>query len=46
MQGVRAVDNDLRAAGAWVFSGGLHPASTATVLHPRSDGIPDRRSLR
>jgi hypothetical protein len=40
MQGVRAVDNELRAAGAWVFSGGLHAASTATVLHPRSEGIP------
>ena len=22
-------------AGAWVFSGGLHPPSTATVVHPR-----------
>jgi hypothetical protein len=40
MQGVRAVDNELRAAGAWVFSGGLHSASTATVLHPRGEGIP------
>jgi hypothetical protein len=27
----------LKDAGAWVFSGGLHPASTATVLRP-SDG--------
>jgi hypothetical protein len=23
---------DLKAAGAWVFAGGLHPPSTATVL--------------
>jgi hypothetical protein len=23
---------DMKAAGAWVFNGGLHPASTATVL--------------
>ena len=23
---------DLRAAGSWVFAGGLHPASTATVV--------------
>jgi hypothetical protein len=23
-----------------VFSGGLHPPSTATVVHPRRDGIP------
>ena len=25
----------MRAAGAWVFSGGLHGSSTATVLDPR-----------
>ena len=25
----------MRAAGAWVFSGGLHPASTATVVRDR-----------
>ena len=30
----------MRAAGAWVFSGGLHAASTATVLNPRSDEMP------
>jgi hypothetical protein len=36
MQDVRAVDNELRAAGAWVFSGGLHAASSATVLDPRN----------
>ena len=28
-------NNELRAAGAWVFTGGLHPASTATVLRVR-----------
>jgi hypothetical protein len=37
---VRAVDEAMRAAGAWVFSGGLHAPSTATVLDPRSDEIP------
>jgi hypothetical protein len=37
---VRAVDQELRAAGAWVFSGGLHAVSTATVLNPRRDGMP------
>lgn len=26
------LDRDLRAAGAWVFSGGLYPPSTATVV--------------
>ena len=24
--------DELKAAGAWVFSGGLHPATTATVV--------------
>jgi hypothetical protein len=32
MQDVGAVNAELRAAGAWVFAGGLHPPSTATVL--------------
>ena len=27
-----ALNAELRAAGAWVFSGGLHPPSTATVV--------------
>jgi hypothetical protein len=40
MENVRAVDQELRAAGAWVFSGGLHAPSTATVVDPRSDGMP------
>ena len=35
-----AVRNEMRAAGAWVFTGGLHPASTATVLDPRSEAMP------
>ena len=29
---VDAMNVELKAAGAWVFAGGLHPASTATVL--------------
>ena len=37
---VLAVDQELRSAGAWVFSGGLHAPSTATVVHPRRDGMP------
>src|SRR3954453_11692360 len=28
---------ELKDAGAWVFAGGLYPASTATVLRPRGD---------
>lgn len=32
MEDVAAVNEELRAADAWVFAGGLHPSSTATVL--------------
>jgi hypothetical protein len=37
---VHALNEEMRAAGAWVFSGGLHPATTATVIDPRRDGMP------
>jgi hypothetical protein len=33
-----AITADMRDAGAWVFSGGLHPASTATVVRARDGG--------
>jgi hypothetical protein len=33
---VDAVNDELKSAGAWVFAGGLHPPSTATVV--RSQG--------
>ena len=33
---VDAYNAELRSAGAWVFAGGLHPPSTATVV--RSQG--------
>ncbi len=32
MRDVHAVRQEMRAAGAWVFSGGLHPTSTSTVV--------------
>jgi hypothetical protein len=32
MRDVDAVNDELKAAGAWVFAGGLHPSSTATVV--------------
>jgi hypothetical protein len=38
MENVRAWNAELRAAGAWVFTGGLHPASTATVVRDRDGG--------
>jgi len=37
---VRVVQEEMRAAGAWVFSGGLHASSAATVLDPRSEEMP------
>ena len=32
MEGLRAWREDLQAAGSWVFTAGLHPASSATVV--------------
>jgi hypothetical protein len=32
MRNVTALIEETKAAGAWVFNGGLHPPSTATVL--------------
>ena len=37
MRDIDAVDRELRAAGAWVFTGGLHAPDIATVLRA-SDG--------
>ncbi len=35
MADVAALEREVRAAGAWVFSGGLHPPHTATVVRHR-----------
>jgi hypothetical protein len=35
MDDVAALNDDLRAAGAWVFTAGLHDPSTATVVRTR-----------
>ena len=32
MRDIAAVNQELKAAGAWVFAGGLHAPSTATVV--------------
>ena len=32
MRDVDDLNDELKAAGAWVFAGGLHPPSTATVM--------------
>ncbi|HEX9033347.1 MAG TPA: YciI family protein [Streptosporangiaceae bacterium] len=39
MREVAAWRDELRAAGAWVFTAGLHPASTATVLRYADGGV-------
>ncbi|WP_406001890.1 YciI family protein [Streptomyces sp. NBC_00829] len=39
MRDLEAVNAELRAAGAWVFSGGLHPPSTATVLRLKGEDM-------
>jgi hypothetical protein len=32
MRDINALHQELKTAGAWVFAGGLHPPSTATVV--------------
>jgi hypothetical protein len=39
MADVDAVRDEMQAGGAWVFSAGLHPPSTATVLRPRGGDV-------
>jgi hypothetical protein len=36
---VDAVNEDIKAAGAWVFAGGLHPTTTATVVRIQDDAL-------
>jgi hypothetical protein len=36
---VDALNEELKAAGAWVFAGGLHPSSTATVVRAQDDEV-------
>ena len=39
MRDLEAVNAELRAAGAWVFAGGLHPPSTATVVRLKDNEV-------
>jgi hypothetical protein len=39
MRDLAAINEDLREAGAWVFSGGLHAQSTATVVRAQDGEI-------
>src|SRR5215470_14183589 len=36
---LQALNEDMQAAGVWVFAGGLHPADSATVLRPRDGDV-------
>ena len=39
MKDIEAVDTEMRAAGAWVFTCGLHPPDTATVLRANGGDV-------
>lgn len=39
MREMFAIKRELEAAGRWVFAGGLHPPSTATVLKASGDDV-------
>ena len=36
---VGAFNDELQEAGAWVFAGGLHPPTSATVVRPQGDDV-------
>jgi hypothetical protein len=39
MRDVDKVDQEMKDAGVWVFAGGLHPPTTATVLRPKDGDV-------
>ncbi|MBF6195747.1 YciI family protein [Nocardia implantans] len=39
MRDLAALNDEMRAAGAWVFAAGLHAPSTATVLRAEGDDL-------
>jgi hypothetical protein len=39
MKDVTEVRDAMKAEGAWVFSGGLHPASASTVVRVKEDDV-------
>jgi hypothetical protein len=39
MRELDAINSEIRAAGGWVFAGGLHPPSTATVVRASDDDV-------
>jgi hypothetical protein len=39
MRDLESLNKEMKAAGAWVFAAGLHPADTATVLRKQGDEV-------
>jgi hypothetical protein len=39
MRNVEALRHEMKAAGVWVFSGGLHPTSTATMVRVQAADV-------
>jgi hypothetical protein len=39
MREVTALNEEMKNAGVWVFSGALHPPATATVLRAKDDDV-------
>jgi hypothetical protein len=39
MREMGIIRDELEAAGSWVFAGGLHPPSTATLLRAKGDDV-------
>ena len=45
-EAVRALEGDIKAAGAWVFGGRLHDPPTATIINTLSTAGRDRAGRR
>lgn len=39
MRNLEAVNDEIKAAGAWVFAGGLHAPTTATVIRSQTGQV-------
>jgi hypothetical protein len=39
MRDLDRLNRDMKDAGVWVFAGGLHPPTTATVLRPKDGEV-------
>jgi hypothetical protein len=39
MRDIAAMNQELKATGSWVFAGGLHPPSTATVVRVKDGEV-------